>query len=375
MYEYGASIDVEWSVETLIFYSLVVFSVYFCATNLKDVALKFKEKKVVIPLGIISASAILICVKGFSVCGRDLVSGYYRNFLTAESLDTIADQTTEIGYRILNVLVYRFSTNYQVFIFIVALLTILPLAFIANKYKHKVDIGIMFFLYATFFFFPGFSALRSCLAASFGFLAIVFVYEKKVFKALFWFVIAISIHISVLALVLPIVLFVFFRRFDRKIIFIGLILLFVMVFLTRDTWSSIFVGRYQNYSVFEDIRIGYEEFLYYLPFFILVYNMKKSEPKGDFLRFSLIYLLSGLFFGVLGYIVLIFGRIQEVFIAVVLICGYYCKKSEDMDYYFSKIIKLFVVFYGYARFFYFIVMNYDQIDIMPYVNIFGWICN
>lgn len=363
---------VDWYNITLIFYTIVIITCYVIAIKFQNVYLSIRSKK--ISLSYILIFACLLFVKGFGTTGRDLRNGYYYNFIRATSLSEYPDYSVEIGFRIFTVIIRRITDQYFLFIFLMAFITIFPVMNFLNKYKKKLDYPSAILLYTSIFFFTSFSASRIAIAASLSLFAFDSMIEKKPYKALMWIVISSMIHTSTLILIIPYIVS-FWRLLDKKIVTIGLSTLFILVVLGRNSLMAILANneRYSIYNSFETINIGMEQFAYYIPLF-LVYNIgRKLDNSRYFNNISFVYLSVGLCFGLLGYVIPIFGRFKDVFLPIIIIIPYYLRLVKRRFRSYEVGINICIFIYCMVRFYIYISQYYNLEDLMPYTNIFGWI--
>ena len=73
-----------------------------------------------------------------------------------------------------------------------------------------------------------------------------------------------------------------------------------------------------------------------------------------------------------SYVLPIFGRMQSIFIPIIILIPYYIKQYKE-HYEKSKrmILNILTVFYSLARFTIWITQYYGLEDLMPYTNVFG----
>ena len=338
-------INIDWYKSTFIFYLSIILGCYLITVLAKRKRILFARN-----LGIYTyvwsflVTIILLFVKGFGTTGRDLRS------------------------------VYFISNKYWFFVFIVSLLTVYPVIKVINKYSNKLDIPVAILMYTSIFFVNGFSPLRMALAATLALYAFDAMVENKPLKALCWIIIGSCFHITVLILIIP-YFFSMAKNFDRKMIILSLIIFFIAVYFGRNN-ITLFMSeseRYYLYSNFEHIHIGLEQFVYYIPLFLLFFYGQKNDNDRQFARVSFSYIAMGLFCGLLGYIISIFGRLQALFLPLVIIIPYYCKLYKERFPKKKKLLNFLVLFYCIARFVIYITQYYNLEDLMPYTNIFGWI--
>ena len=364
--------SVYWSPKTLALYIGIIAVCFFIAGrrrrylcfDLKGIkAHKYDYRLILI-------SIILLFFKGFGTTGRDLRSGYYINFLTASSMENYKDQTVEFGFRGLNVVIYNIFGQYWVLVFVVAVLTIIPVIYLLNKYSDDIDLPVSVLMYTTIFYFTSFSGYRQYLAVSISLLAFDAIREKRMLKALLWIGVSMSFHFSMIFLFVPYFL-ILFKYLSKKMITASLVVMFMLTYLLRGTLSAMLVGRYSIYSMFNNVDFGMKYIVYYIPLFILfLIGMKRDDDKY-FSRVSITYLGTGFVFALLEYIISILGRIQAGTIPIIFIAAYYIKRIKTKSHSYRHLINLILILYCALRFWVFISETYNQEDLMPYTNIFG----
>lgn len=363
------SIIADWYISTLFFYVTIIILGYLCACYGKNKIIKIG--KVRSHLDIVLLGILMLAVKGFSITGRDIRAGYYYNFVTARTLGSIYDQSLEIGYKVLNVIIYNLTHNYYVLIFVVAVLTISPFLYLLNKYRNEIDTPLVVLAYLTIYFFSGFSPIRNFLAASIAMLVFDAICEKKKWKAIFLLLISISFHTSMVILLIP-YFFCFARKLQKKEIFAMLGLIFITIFTGKNWIFGFFMGsdRYSKYANTTFSGFGLEQIAYYLPIFYLIWKTRNIAENYR-TRVSISYAFTGFVFGMLGYVVTVFGRTQTAFMPLVFVIGYHFKMIESNRIKNKYILMLFMTIYCAVRFWLYISQYYNLEDIMPYTNIFG----
>lgn len=126
--------------------------------------------------------------------GRDLAN--YHNYFTSYSsidFDDTWKMDMDILYVMLNWVIGQFTDNFQVFLTIVAAITILPVAKIYSEDKQYGFLKIVLFMNMSVFIMM-FSGLRQSIAMSIGLIAFEFVKTKKPFWFLFFALIAWGFH-------------------------------------------------------------------------------------------------------------------------------------------------------------------------------------
>lgn len=355
-----------WSVSTLILYISIICISYYVATCNKRYIRIFKKKE---DCRIVVVSVFLCFFKCLGITGRDITAGYYLNYLSASSLSSYRDQSVEIGFRLLNVIVKNLFNSYEVLIFIIGFLTVVPVMHIIRKYSDKIDVGVSVLLYVSVYYFSGFSAARQYMALSICLLAFDAIYENREYKAVVLIFLASSFHITSILMLIPFFL-MSFRKVSKRFIVVTFILVFFTIYYLRNSLIVLFIGRYSSYSTFETVSIGMRCFIYYLPISYLVYKGIKKNNDRVFAKLALSITAMGFLFGMLEYVVSIFGRMEAISLPIIIIIPYYVKLLANKR---SKKIfmHLIILAYCFLRFWVFITENYDQQNLMPYINFLG----
>lgn len=367
---------------------------------------------------------MLLFVKGFGTCGTDIWNGYYADYMSATSLSSIPDQSTEIGYRLLAVVCRNlFGDGYWMYILLLSVLTIIPIGWIIYRYRDTVDFPVALIFYTAVFYIQGFSLIRINLAASIALLAYDAVLRNKPWKALAIIGISMLFHRTMICVLLPYGMY-YVKKLSPKRITVITILVFILICFGRSLLSIFLAGRYSIYGIKEDIDIGIMQFLYYVPLLVIYFVMHPYEENKECARLEYCFLISGLFFGMIGYIVPILGRLQTAFLPLFLVAarGIWVIKKNNLNmiteinkriitpinnallavekWKASRLsseqtggdtdrlqIKFFperyisleacaqicFVLYCVARYSIYIFEYYNLDGIMPYTNIFGWI--
>ena len=273
-------VKTDWYLSTFLFYLFIIFAVYilsFSTTNMKIIG--FRRKKY--DVWSLLVGIILIFIKGFGTTGRDLRTGYYNCFIKATTWNNFPDNTVEPGYKLLNVIIRNLTDEYWIFVLIISLITILPVIHFLKKYKEKIDLPTALLMYCSIFFFNTFSPLRMCVAASLGLFAYDALVEKKTKKALVWIIVASTFHTSALILFVPF-FFSQIKWMNKSIIFISLASLFLLAYIGRNSFTEMMVRneRYYIYQSFSTVDIGFEQFIYFIPLFFILFFGRKFDNKN-----------------------------------------------------------------------------------------------
>lgn len=371
------NVNYAWSNKTFAFYLLIIIGCTFISYIFKNRCITIstvRSKKIKIPIGLTFVGIILLSIKGFGTTGRDLRSGYYLNFLSASSYSNIMDKNLEFLFKSLNIFIYNLWCEYWAFIFVVSIITVWPVLWIIWKHREKISIPIAVLLYTSLFYFNSFSALRNYAAASLSLLAFDAMYERKRFRSLIWIIIAILFHNTMFALLI-LYIGAFFKSIKRKHILIGATLAITGVYLGRNYIWKYFASsaRYYVYQSSNSTHIGLEQFIYYIPLFILFYFGRKRQQDKQYAIMSFTYLTVGLSFGLLGYVIPIFGRFQTIMLPLVSIVPCYYQNTKKCFKNNRWILTIITIVYCLARFYIYISQYYNLEDLMPYTNIWAWI--
>ena len=370
-------VKVAFRTSTFIFYLAIILFCYFIAAAGKKTILvssRLTNNRKGKELWLILISAILIFIKGFGTTGHDLRIGYYLDFLSATSIKQFRSQSVEIGYRMLNIVIRKFTDEYWVLILIISILTICPIIHIVNKYSDKIDVPVAVMFYISCFFFSGFSPLRQALAASIALVSFDAIIEEKPYKAILWTFIAALFHVSALAMLFPIII-LSFKKINKYFIAFILLLMFCTVYFGRFYISDLLSEseRYSIYSSFTEVHIGAAQLFYYLPIFAVYIIGRKEDKNYYFSKVSFSYIAFGFCCGLLGYIISIFGRLHLFLLPLIIILAYYSKLCKKRFPQFKVLINFLIFFYCISRFSIYIIEYVTKEDLMPYTNIFAWV--
>lgn len=366
-------VNVDWYNSTLMFYLFIMLVSFVFAYIAKKKKIRL-TKMSRFEIWTILFFGIIVFVKCLNTTGRDIRHGYYMNFLSADSLNEFRDKSLEIGFRLLCVFSKKICNNYQFFLFVVGIFTVIPVYYFIKKYKDNIDVPSAILMYLSLFFINGFSPMRMALAASISLFAFDAMVEKKIFKAMSWICIAACFHVTALILFIPL-MFCLFRIFNRKFVGISFLLLFLMILIGRNSISSLLANssRYYVYKSFNTVDIGFEQIAYYLPLFFLFGLVRKKSSNNHFDKISFLYLSLGFLCGMMGYIVSIFGRFYLMIIPIIIIIPYYISIAKSLYPRKKIMIDALLIIYCIGRFLIYITQYYNLEDLMPYTNSFGWI--
>lgn len=320
----------------------------------------------------------LILFKGACVSGVDVKfgGGYYLNFISAESLSAFRDKSVELGFQLLTVGIRCFTDRYEIYLLIVAAISIVPVMYVFWKLRGELNLSFAVMGYSLFFVVTGMSAMRQFMAVGLGLLAVYYFFTKRYKQSLIVLVAAVSIHISALCLVL---LFVFMITKERR--FLQVFLAFLVVGLCvigQAVIGGLLTGRYAIYSVAKTSGFGAAVLLKYLPIFFLLFAVETrvfsgdSGKKPEVLHFADCWavLIFAVCIALIGYVVPIFGRAESFSLPLVVVIAYLIRLCEK-ERYFRIPVKALA--FGYFCFRFLLYMNdvYLAEGLMPYLTCFN----
>ena len=218
-----------------------------------------------------------------------------------------SEQTTEIGYYLLNKFLRIFGDNDFIIIFGTSVVTLLPFYYLIYK-NNKENRLLSLFMYFSMWFLLTNSqtALRQCCAIGFMLVAYI-IYETGKLKAvvkygLILFFVALSLlsH-TTMYIVFPILIAIHFMKLSRNGAILALIISLVVTILSQNLVGDVLsflsllaassidsaeITRYLNYDIENESVLNYTLFLY-----VLVIVLLSSEDECK--KFSLKCLVVG----------------------------------------------------------------------------------
>ena len=99
----------EWDIKTFVFYLSIIIISYILLSLVPNYRVSIhgwnSKSRKKYPLGIILVCIMLMIVKGLCIGARDVRTGYYFNFISATSFNNYRDNSVEIGYRLLMIII------------------------------------------------------------------------------------------------------------------------------------------------------------------------------------------------------------------------------------------------------------------------------
>lgn len=200
---------------------------------LKDnriVLLGEKDKNPLIPIFFVLLF-LLLALRNESV-GTDLITykHHFENY-SNYSLSTVKIFSEEWLFKWLNIIIGKFTNDYQIYLAIVAVITVLPFAYIYCQDKSHGYLKMIIFVNMSTFVMM-FSGLRQALALAFGMIAYNFVKKKKPVWFLVFCVLAMAVHHSGFMLFLMYPLY-HIRLKKEHLVFVIPVVAFIFIFKNR----------------------------------------------------------------------------------------------------------------------------------------------
>lgn len=287
--------------------------------------------------------------------------------------NAVITKRSEFGYVILNKVIAFFTSNFQVLLFVIAVIMIGCIYATLYRKKEKINVPFAMFCFMLLFYQMSFNLTRQLLAASILMYATKYLEEDKKLKYIAMNIIAISIH-SVAIIGLPLTFLYNFlteeKYSKRRYIFYAIALVIVIgySFVLTPIFSKIpSLYYYMKYITFSYQGIGIGIFRYiiliFIPAFFLEKELKEHDDINLFFAISnigFILWMNSYFSDYIAY------RISYTFlINISLILGFYWKCLKYKNQLPLKILLLVtVLFFWYYDFFYLGVHG-----TVPYVSI------
>lgn len=233
-------------------YIILVAAPILCAVVLRECRVKPQIGNR-ISLGLFFTLLLALLALRAPTIGRDL-SNYqiYFNEAVRFGWSSVKDSVPEPLFMALNVLVAAFTDNFQIFLAVVAVLTVVPIAISYLRNAKDAVLTILLFLNLSVFIIL-FSTLRQAMTMALGLIAYEFTKRKQWYFFLPIVVLAFFIHKSALALLLLYPLY--HIRISRRWM-IGIVPAYMLLFAFRRQIFSLCLrlidDYYGRYTVIED---------------------------------------------------------------------------------------------------------------------------
>ncbi len=194
---------------------------------------------------------------------------------------------SDIGYFVLNKLVAYITCDYNCLSLIVTPLFLIPFGILLYKHTTNVhQIIFAFIFYIALIQIHMISGARQMFAIGFDIAAIMFFMERKINRALFFYIVGITIHFSSLITIIPILLMCFnFKAKTLKVLHLVSILLFPLVYVNPNRiivimGNLVAMEKYSNYGL-SDVQGGANTFIFLIGmlsiFCFFAFNSKYLE--------------------------------------------------------------------------------------------------
>lgn len=232
-----------------IYYLILIVCCFFGI--LDDVVKNRKDKKglnffYILACGIL----ILFAVLRSDTIGKDTYyfKLYFNNLLNGVYGD-FSNLPYEIGFNYFTILFQYFSTDFQMFLSICSILTLVPILYIMRK-ENRAFIWLALLVFITTQYASSFSILRGYLSLANLFIAYYYI-NKKESKIKYWFfiIIAVSLHYS--ALIYVFVFWIGKKRFKFYHYLIGIFGIFLLAIPSspiKNVILKIFITLKPHYS-------------------------------------------------------------------------------------------------------------------------------
>ena len=211
--------------------------------------------------------------------GRDLASyKYYFDVISTFNFGEVFTYDLDVLYVLLNWIISRFTDNYQMFLSIVAVITMLPVAVMYSQDREHGFLKIVLFMNMSTFVMT-FSGLRQSIAIAFGVIAYEYVKKKKPVKFLLFVIIAWGFHHTAFMLFLYYPLYHFsFKKKHLWFIIPSLLFVFIFngpIFNSITALLSMFFN--DKYSVTMSSTGAYTMLILFILFTVLAYILPDEE--------------------------------------------------------------------------------------------------
>ncbi len=211
---------------------------------------------------------------------------YYFDLFPTQSLRQIFHSAGESLFRFLNYIVGNITDNFQIYLSIVALIEILPIAYLYNQDRQHSYLKMILFVNMSTFIMM-FSGIRQAMAVSIGVLAFICVRENKKLLFLLLAVVAALIHHSGFMVFLLYPLY-YVRVKKKQLFFIIPIMGGIFVFNRQifGLMTRILSETSEKYDSSAAVTGAFGSLLLFILFTVFIYVVA-DEPKMDAEMFAL----------------------------------------------------------------------------------------
>jgi hypothetical protein len=300
---------------------------------------------------------------------------------SADAMPSIWDGWISKSFFMLNFYASQISDDYNVFLFLLMLIEISFVFFALYSWRDKIPLWISMFSFYIFFFNEFLCFLRQGLGMSIAFFGINYMFKRKFLKFLFWILIGMLFHNSVLLILAFYPLYWYSVKFNSSKAAMLLLASITAIILASSIIASLifpsladiisFANRTNQYLADgETGRIPYKIFLYFL-FFALLFAYKKEAIFQKFPDTGNFFMIMAFLTAISQLIMFVGGEYASrftlfaiwwmLYLVPVVFCSYGSTLVGRMA--FSAAAVCYLLFYWYSTFIYFIhggTQNYES---------------
>ena len=229
------------------------------------------------------AMLVIMLVLRHETVGIDLLNyKYYFNLYRGLPFQTLFAVEIEPLYAVLSWLIGQMTENYQIFLAVVALLTVLPIAVLYAEDREYGCLKIALYLNMSTFVML-FSGLRQSLAIAVGIVAYFFVRKKHLLRFLICVAVAMGFHTS--AIVLLLLYPCYHAKFKKQHLWFLIPTLLLVFVFNRYLFSflSKVLNRYlgEQYEAVATSTGAYTMLLVFAAFAFLCYFIPEEDQMDD----------------------------------------------------------------------------------------------
>ena len=284
-----------------------------------------------------------------------------------EKIFVYDEENVEVGYQILCKLISFISTDKQVFLAIIAILSLFPIAYLFARESKNAVLSISIFV--TYLFSMYFSGLRQVLAMGFAVPAYYFTKDRKLIKFILVVLLASTFHQSALVMLIFYPIY-HFKMTKARLLLVSLVLVGVFVF-NQQVFSfilNVMGGRYEErYDVITSTG-AYSMLILFLIFAVYAFLVPQSNKLDkDTVGLRNILLLSLAFqcFALVNSVAMRMNYYFLIFLPILIakiptLCREKDKKIADFSIF---VMITFFIFYFFLKAY----TGTDILQVFPYI--------
>ena len=300
---------------------------------------------------------------------------YFHKIAATDWLNLYRCVDVEFGYILFNKIISSVTSEYQIFLAIVALITVLPVAFVYLKDTEYPDISIVLFINMSTFVLM-FSGLRQAMAISIGLIVYYIISRKKGFIPILisalLILLAASFHLSALVLLLMYPMRYIKISLKWLLFIVSPIYLFVFIF-NKSILSlamTVLPEKYAKYAI--ESTGSYTMIILFTAFLVYCYIMedpKKTTAITSTLRNFLLLSLAVQLFAPISTVAMRFNYYYIIFLP--LLIPKVINSCNEKYKFWAQLSHIAIVGFFTLYFFYTAHTGGDQLRIFPYVPFWG----